>query len=285
MNTGGPYYAPPIPYGHYTGKNLGGKLGKVGGLLHGGVGGLFHKGACGELRRQRAASLRRQGRARRRLFHHGARPCGDGCGDCGGGHGGSLRRAAAAPAATAARRRPSRRPRPRRALPQVRLRLLRPRLDGHPQRPGRSPQAVAMPSAQCGDPGCGLFAKHRHKGCGLCGGRGCGNCASYDPCGVRRQGLRPLRRRLATAAAPAAARAAASAAARAGCGLCGGKGCAACAKAKGWSAAWSTTLLHRDKIKWFVGPGGPVPLTPGYTPYVITTRSPRDFLAFPPFVP
>ena len=44
-------------------------------------------------------------------------------------------------------------------------------------------------------------------------------------------------------------------------------------------------LLHRDKIKWFVGPGGPVPLTPGYTPYVVTTRSPRDFLAFPPFVP
>jgi hypothetical protein len=26
-------------------------------------------------------------------------------------------------------------------------------------------------------------------------------------------------------------------------------------------------------------------LTPGYTPYVVTTRSPRDFLAFPPFTP
>jgi hypothetical protein len=44
-------------------------------------------------------------------------------------------------------------------------------------------------------------------------------------------------------------------------------------------------LLGRDRIKWFNGPGGPVPLTPGYTPYVITTRSPRDFLAFPPFAP
>jgi hypothetical protein len=42
---------------------------------------------------------------------------------------------------------------------------------------------------------------------------------------------------------------------------------------------------HAGKIEWFVGPGGPVPLTPGYVPYVVTTRSPRDFLAFPPFTP
>ena len=110
VNTGGPYYAPPIPYGHYTGKNLGGKLGKIGGLLHGGVGGLFHKGACGQLRRQRVAtpaaagtaataadsSTRQAGLRRRRRGCGGLRrrprrrpgPCGGGaCGDggCGGG--------------------------------------------------------------------------------------------------------------------------------------------------------------------------------------------------------
>ena len=42
---------------------------------------------------------------------------------------------------------------------------------------------------------------------------------------------------------------------------------------------------HRGDIKYFVGPGGPVPLTPGYVPYVVPTRSPRDFLAFPPYTP
>ncbi len=41
--------------------------------------------------------------------------------------------------------------------------------------------------------------------------------------------------------------------------------------------------LHKGEIEWFVGPGGPVPLTPGYVPYIVTTRSPRDFFAFPPF--
>ena len=43
--------------------------------------------------------------------------------------------------------------------------------------------------------------------------------------------------------------------------------------------------LHHPKMKWFVGPGGPVPLTPGYVPYIVSTRSPRDFFAFPPDEP
>lgn len=43
------------------------------------------------------------------------------------------------------------------------------------------------------------------------------------------------------------------------------------------------TVFHHGDIKYFVGPGGPVPLTPGYVPYIVTTRSPRDFLAFPPY--
>jgi hypothetical protein len=41
--------------------------------------------------------------------------------------------------------------------------------------------------------------------------------------------------------------------------------------------------LHIGHIKYFVGPGGPVPLTPGYVPYVVPTRSPRDYFAFPPY--
>jgi hypothetical protein len=37
-------------------------------------------------------------------------------------------------------------------------------------------------------------------------------------------------------------------------------------------------------VEYFVGPGGPVPITPGYVNYVVPVRSPRDFFAFPPFV-
>ena len=34
-----------------------------------------------------------------------------------------------------------------------------------------------------------------------------------------------------------------------------------------------------------MGAGGPVPITPGYVPYINVTRSPRDFFAFPPMNP
>ena len=43
--------------------------------------------------------------------------------------------------------------------------------------------------------------------------------------------------------------------------------------------------FHRPKISWFIGAGGPVPITPGYVPYIVTTRSPRDFFSFPPMNP
>jgi hypothetical protein len=46
-----------------------------------------------------------------------------------------------------------------------------------------------------------------------------------------------------------------------------------------------TGLLHKPKISWFNGAGGPVPITPGYVPYIVTTRSPRDFFSFPPMNP
>ncbi len=43
--------------------------------------------------------------------------------------------------------------------------------------------------------------------------------------------------------------------------------------------------FHKPKISWFIGAGGPVPITPGYVPYIVTTRSPRDFFCFPPMNP
>ena len=126
-----------------------------------------------------------------------------------------------------------------------------------------APQVVVGPSAQnlCADPGCKIFGKHKHLGgllsklhCRSCGGSGCGNCGG--------SGL---------------------------CGNCGGKGCGNCLSGLGSKAhgllGSLTGLLHQQKIDYFVGPGGPVPLTPGYVPYIVTTRSPRDFFAFPPMNP
>ena len=101
---------------------------------------------------------------------------------------------------------------------------------------------------------CGLFGGGGGgSGCGLCGGKGCGKCGLFGNGGGG------------------------------GCSNCGGRGCGLCSGLKNKLAG----LLHhkQGKIKYFVGPGGPVPLTPGYVPYTITTRSPRDFLAFPPYTP
>lgn len=247
VNTGGPYYAPPIPYGHYAGKNLLGRCSaKVGGLLHGGLGGLAGLGhglgkgcgpcgacggkglgcgacggtgdACGGTRCGLLGGL-----------GHGSGDPGCGLLHKGGRHGGDCGHATTTVCATS------------QAVPTA-------------QAP------CPAPSAQCGDPGCPLPGRHKHRGCGLCFGRGCGKCADpADPC---------------------------KACGGKGCGLCGlgglgGHGLGALAACKGAVHH----LLGHDKIDWFVGPGGPVPLTPGYTPYVVTTRSPRDFLAFPPFVP
>jgi hypothetical protein len=90
--------------------------------------------------------------------------------------------------------------------------------------------------------------------CDGCGGRGCGKCG----------GLGRLFGK--------------------GCGFCGGRGCGKCGLGDGLKGKLAG-LFHHNKIQYFVGPGGPVPLTPGYTPYIVTTRSPRDFLAFPPYTP
>jgi hypothetical protein len=163
------------------------------------------------------------------------------------------------------------------------------------------PVAAPAPSPQwqCPASGCLVKAKHRHRSmfsrlcgscggagcgacggsggllrrlCGMCGGGGCGSCGGMgtmgDPCsncGGKGCGLCGHGRGH-------------------GCGFCGGKGCSHCLKGVlGLGHGLLSKALHIGEIKYFVGAGGPVPLTPGYVPYVVTTRSPRDFLAFPPF--
>lgn len=260
LNTGGPYYAPPVPFGHYA-KGLDYYTGKVTGPVHGLLG-KFHGGSglCGACGGKGCNSCGGTGH----LLDPsgGCAACGDGsgghghglfgghkglggCGLCGGkGCGACLGHATTGIAASA------------QALP--------------------APQV--MPSGQCGAPGgCGLLGKHHHKGCGLCGGlghvggKGCGGCAIGDPCGgCGGKGCGLCR------------------GGGSGCSACGGKGCGLCGGGHNLAGAAHGLIGHllgRDKIKWFVGPGGPVPLTPGYTPYVNVTRSPRDFFAFPPMTP
>jgi hypothetical protein len=143
----------------------------------------------------------------------------------------------------------------------------------------------------CSVPGCNLKMRHFHKmgkGCNACNGIGCGICLGKDLCkgtvcsscggagcpncgGV---GIVPTK----LCGIPC------SACGGHGCKLCNGTGVccgvvsAACSAACGLVAK----ALHLGDIEYFVGPGGPVPLTPGYVPYVVTTRSPRDYFAFPP---
>ena len=130
--------------------------------------------------------------------------------------------------------------------------------------------AVVQPSGQwpCGVNGCGVGDPHSHhkRLCGLCKGKGCRGCGGGgmlagcgDPgCGLCHGGKGK------------------------GCHFCGGKGCSNCLSGLHSKLAG---LFHHQKVEYFVGPGGPVPLTPGYVPYVVATRSPRDFFAFPPMNP
>ncbi len=119
--------------------------------------------------------------------------------------------------------------------------------------------AVVQPSGQsvCGDPGCAIRGKHHH-GKGSHAGNGCGD-PGCNLCGGRGRGH--------------------------GCSFCGGKGCSHCLSGLQGKLGMLTGLLHRQKVDYFVGAGGPVPITPGYVPYVVPTRSPREFFAFPPMNP
>ncbi|WP_165073466.1 hypothetical protein [Paludisphaera rhizosphaerae] len=271
FNTGGEYFAPPVPYGHYAKDPHGDAakaLGYVTGPIHGLKGkfmGLGHGAGCGH---------------------------GDGCGHglghglgsgCGLGHGLGSKCGLCSGLGGC-----------KHGGPGIGSGLagLCGSGDGcglgakvknfgpcHPtgvvatSQSAPSPQVIVDP---CGVKGCGMGGLHNHLSglagklkCKLCGGGGCGGCGGAgfgDPC---------------------------SSCHGSGCGLCGGCGllsklkkCMHCGGAgckhclgllKGKLAG-----LFGPKFEYFVGAGGPVPLTPGYVPYIVTTRSPRDFFAFPP---
>lgn len=166
-------------------------------------------------------------------------------------------------------------------------------------------QAGASPYAQdpCGMSGCGLKGLHSHLG------------QAANPCGMSGCGLKGLHSHINQALNKI--RCALCKGRGAGCGLCGGsgmadpcngcggrgcdgcgglgchglgKGCGnLCGKLAGLGAkahgALAGLFARRQKIDYFVGPGGPVPLTPGYVPYIVPTRSPRDFFSFAPMNP
>ena len=287
VHTGGPYFAPPVPYGHYAKDGLlsclhGGYFGKSGhgcgllgcGLGHGGgggggcgllgCGGLFHKGdkGCGD-----GGCGGGGGGGGGGLFHHGANGCDDG--SCGLGHAKRFKGCGLCKDKGCGVCESNVIPMGALASPQAPTKVI--------AAPVASGQMSSFGSGQCTDPNCTVGNV-----CGGCGGKGCGLCRLFgghgggggDPCGScfgkgcgKCGGLGFLHR-------------------GGGCGACGGKGCGLCSKlhnlGKGGHLAG---LLHKNKIKYFVGAGGPVPLTPGYSPYVVTTRSPRDFFSFPPYTP
>ena len=118
----------------------------------------------------------------------------------------------------------------------------------------------------------GLFGKlgglfHRGKGgaCGHCGGAGCGSCDGSahglggDGCDGGHHGGGLRHKAHAVLGLPRTA--------------------------LGTAYGFVGKVFHHGDIEYFVGPGGPVPITPGYVPYVVPTRSPRDFLSFPPYNP
>jgi hypothetical protein len=244
FKTGGPYMAPPVPYGHYAKDYIGGVQKATGCLtckLHGLFGGpgaghgLLHKGGHGDDAGLGDGAIVSDGGGHGLFGHHGA-GAGAGLGHFGHLHGG-------AGVATVGYATTGTQP---------------------------SAQTVVQPSSQsvCGQPGCKVGSKHSHLGnllnklhCGSCGGSGCGTCGGTGLCGDPGTG----------------------------CGLCGGRGCSNClaglkAGLHGKLASL-TGAFHKPKVQYFVGPGGPVPITPGYVPYIVTTRSPRDFFSFAPMNP
>ena len=299
FSTGGEFYAPPVPYGHYA-KDPAGEAAKAVGGVHGCLKdlwdksvGLFHTsgdgcghGLCGGCGLGHHCGGSGDGEngcgfcAGRGLFHHGDGGLGAGCGTgsaiaglggvCTSGlELGHKKHFAPCHASTVA------------ATSQA-------------QPVG---QTFVSPSGQslCGFPGCTRGGSHSHLGnlsCRLCGGSGCGGCGGAgigDPCsgcgglGHGRSGS------LCGSCGGCGLFKHGFGHGGKGCGLCGGKGCASClAKAHGALDHLKGSVLgvlHPNKVDYFVGAGGPVPLTPGYVPYIVTTRSPREFFAFPPMNP
>ncbi len=280
LNTGQPYFAPPVPWGHYAKDGLFDqfypKASHFGFLHHGGLGqGLGGKGCknCG--------GSGSGGKCGHGLFGHGCGMNGNACGGpgCGAGHGSARRLKDCG------------------LCKNQGCGLCQSSSIGDPihmavSSQGRAPVITSdsIASTQVLDPATG-FTGGQTMLCDGCVGKGCGKCGfggllhrgGVDPCdscggkGCGKCGRFGLHGRSSGAEAGN------------GCDACGGRGCGKCglggagSQLKGKLAG----LLHHGKgnIKYFVGAGGPVPLTPGYVPYTITTRSPRDFLAFPPYTP
>jgi hypothetical protein len=249
--TGQQYQAPPIPYGHYAknyltdgalGRHLGCLSCSIHGLMGGGLGCLHHGDGDGS------------GHGCLGHFCLRGHKHGDGCGPdgCGSGHswfGHHQGPACVVPGCGGGH-----------GCLHGAAGTAVVGCDSH----APSAQAVVQPTGQsaCGIAGCHIGKHHSH-GHGLGLGHGlCGLCGSSDCDGSHKHGNGT------------------------GCGLCGGKGCAQClarlSACLHGRLASLTGLLHRPRVNYFVGAGGPVSLTPGYVPYIVATRSPRDYFAFPP---
>lgn len=311
LNTGGPYYAPPVPGGHYTKDTYG----HIAGTIHGKLahvknaikslcsmcGGSGHCAGCGSAAGTAALGscnhcggtgyVTNSGDAHAGHNHAGAgttagtvvvanQPAGllSGLHGTGSGHatynGGAV---APAPVSTSGA------------------------YGGHG---AATPQAA--PSGQAGNASpCGN---------GGCGGNSCGDPACHGLFGRKGSGAGANGCGTPGCTAP-------------GCGLgglfagngngngyggngsggsgCGNPGCNSCGNGAGMGhgagghpgmghgngaghsglGSKLAGLFHKGpKVKWFTGPGGPVPLTPGYVPYVNPIRSPRDYFAFPPYL-
>jgi len=365
LATGEPYFAPPIPWGHYAksgkcdhfgktcslcslckGKGCGscGGRGCFGGLLDGHGHGLGHGGSgncgsghCGSGHGGNGLFGGHGGNGSfgsggnglfggpcgHGLLNHCGKGSGDGCGDpgCGGsGHGRRVKNCGLCKGKGCGLCRSSGAGDPIHTLAAEPV-------PASARAVATSPEAIPVSSAQCSDPGCNLAKGHHHGGgggasmgdpCGGCGGRGCGKCHGLgrlfggngngggnsmgdtcDGCGGRGCGKCHGLGRLFGGNGNGGGGDLCGSCGGKGCGLCGGlgrlvsklchfcggKGCGKCGLGGHLKGKLGGLFHHGGKIKYFVGPGGPVPLTPGYVPYVVTTRSPRDFLAFPPYTP
>jgi hypothetical protein len=306
FTTGGPFMAPPVPYGHYAKdyayeaqKHIACVACQLHALMAGGVGKCFlHKGAGDDgegLGHGHAGTI---GHGSGAGFGHGQAGVSDGAGYDAGhgmlGHQGGL------PYGSTITRSPI----IAGTYPGGGI-VSGPGAGVGSSAPGfattwaqSSGQIVGAPVSQgaCTDGGCKIAGKHSHLAnminkirCGSCGGGGCGACAGTGAtglCGHPGCGL----------GAGHSHGSGNGNGGGTGCPLCGGRGCANClAGLKSGLASGLGALhgklsslagaLHAPKMSWFNGAGGPVPLTPGYVPYIVTTRSPRDFFSFPPMNP
>lgn len=283
LNTGGPYYAPPVPGGHYTKDPLGAVAGKVNGAMG------HLKGAVQSLCSNCGGTGQCAG------CGAGAATGGMGiCGSCGGkgilSHGGSHagHNHGTVIANTGHAQYDGR-------AGQGAVLAQAPAVAGQVQSSAQAMPAAQSPSAQspcgnggcggsrCGDPACHgiggkkLFGGHRGAG------NGCGTPGCADPgCGNGNGGMF------------------AGHGNGFGHGGCGTPGCTSpgCGDGSGMGhggmghpgmghgglGSKLAGLFGHNKVKYFVGPGGPVPITPGYVQWVNPVRSPRDFFAFPPYL-